>query len=104
MSFSKTEKHNENLPTARKIRRACNKELYRTIKRLKIWIAPDLVRQGEEMYYKKVIGNLVWIGENSSNRKVLADWWHDEVSEPLAALWGVDREQLSQAFREAFGG
>lgn len=99
-----TEKHRANLPTARKIRRTCNKELYRTVKRLKVWIPADLMKQGEDLYYKKVIGNLVWIGENSSNRKALTDWWDEAVSEELAVLWNVDRDALRRSFREAFGG
>ncbi|MEF2969278.1 dehydrogenase [Paenibacillus sp. M1] len=97
-------KHASPLPTPRKIRRGCSKELYRTIKRLGVYIPEDLVKQGEALYYKKVIGNLLWIAEHISNRKVLADWWDEAVSAELAELWQVDRETLSRAFRDAFGG
>lgn len=99
-----TEKHQSNLPSARKIRRACNHELYRAVKRMKVFIPADLLQQGEELYFKKVAGNLIWIHEHSSNRKLLSDWWDDHVSEELAALWSVDREKLCSAFRAAFGG
>jgi len=53
---------------------------------------------------KRVIGNLLWIAENRSNRKLLADWWDEELSEEISQLWQVDRAKLSQAFRDAFGG
>lgn len=92
------------LPTPRSVRRACNNELYRTVKRLKQFIPAALVEQAEELYVRKVIGNLLWIAENRSNRKALADWWDEELSEEIAALWNVDRAILSKAFRDAFGG
>lgn len=101
---NKPGKHAAALPTPRKIRRSCSKELYRTIKRLGVYIPEERIKQGEELYYKKVIGNLLWIGENISNRKVLADWWDESVSTELAELWQVDRAALSKAFRHAFGG
>lgn len=101
---NKPGKHATSLPTPRKIRRSCSKELYRTIKRLGVYIPEERIKQGEELYYKKVIGNLLWIGENISNRKVLADWWDESVSAELAELWQVDRAALSKAFRHAFGG
>lgn len=97
-------KHQTALPTPRKIRRGCSKELYRTIKRLGVYIPQDQLEAGETLYYKKVIANLLWIHENSSNRKLLADWWDKEVSPELAELWSLDRETLSNAFRAAFGG
>lgn len=96
-------KHTSNLPTPRKIRRACSRELYRTVKRLGAYIPEERIKQGEALYFKKVIGNLLWIGENMSNRKVLADWWDEAVSAELAELWEVDRQALSRAFRDAFG-
>ncbi|MNI06170.1 hypothetical protein D3C73_591420 [compost metagenome] len=99
-----TGKHNNSLPTPRKIRRVCNKELYRAIKRLGVYIPDQRVKEGEDLYFKKVIGNLLWIAENGSNRKLLADWWDEAVSPELAELWEVDREALSRAFRSAFGG
>ncbi|MEK5477842.1 dehydrogenase [Paenibacillus sp. FSL R5-0407] len=101
---NKPGKHASPLPTPRKIRRGCSKELYRTVKRLGVYIPEERIREGEELYYKKVIGNLMWIAEHTSNRKVLADWWDEAVCPELADLWQVDRETLSRAFRSAFGG
>ncbi|MUT67634.1 dehydrogenase [Paenibacillus sp. NEAU-GSW1] len=98
------QKHASALPTARKIRRACSNELYRTAKRLKLWVPKDKMEQAEALYYKKVILNLNYISENESNRKVLSDWWDENVSEEIAELWAVDPTSLRQAFREAFGG
>jgi hypothetical protein len=98
------EKHSTPLPTPRNIRRACGNELYRTVKRLKQHVPAPLVQQAEELYVKRVIGNLIWIAENRSNRKALADWWDEEISEEIALLWNVDRAKLMQAFRDAFGG
>lgn len=97
-------KHEAPLPNLRSIRRACSVELYRTIKRLKRHIPADLVLEAERIYVKKVVGNLLWIDENRSNRKKLADWWEAEVSEEIATLWNVDRTTLADAFRAAFGG
>ena len=60
MPPGKIPKHNNpqsRLPTARGIRRACSKELYRTCKRLPVHIAPDLVKQGEELYCRNVAGH-----------------------------------------------
>lgn len=99
-----TEKHNANLPTLRKIRRACNKELYRTMKRLKIWVPPAQLDEAEQLYLKKVVLNLPFIAENSSNRKLLSDWWEQNVCEDIAKLWNVEPADLAKAFREAFGG
>lgn len=105
LSMKHNNKHEKSsLPSARKIRRGCNKELYRTIKRLNTYVPEELVKQGEELYYKKVIHNLIWIHENHSNRKVLADWWEEAVSDELSALWNVDQDKLVQSFRQAFGG
>ncbi|QMV41042.1 dehydrogenase [Cohnella cholangitidis] len=98
------EKHSSPLPTPRSIRRACGNELYRTVKRLKQHIPAPLVKQAEELYVKRVIGNLMWIAENRSNRKALADWWDEEISGEIAELWNVDQARLKQAFRDAFGG
>ncbi|MBJ6361325.1 dehydrogenase [Paenibacillus sp. GCM10012307] len=98
------EKHSQQYPTARKIRRACNNELYRTIKRLKVWVPKEKLEEAESLYFKKVILNLIWITENHSNRKLLSDWWDENVSAEIAELWEVDRDQLCRAFREAFGG
>lgn len=92
------------LPSARKIRRACSKELYRTVKRMKLYIAPDLVSQGEDLYYRKVIANLLWVTEHQDNRKAQCDWWDTEVLPELSELWNVPAAKLSSAFRDAYGG
>ena len=97
-------KHEQELPNARKIRRSCNKELYRTIKRMKIYIEPALVEEAERRYYYKVVSNFIWITENGSNRKVLANWWAEHVAPDIAELWKVDLNRLSVAFRDGFGG
>jgi hypothetical protein len=97
-------KHEQELPSVRKIRRTCNKELYRTVKRLKQWIPPEQVEEAEKIYFHKVISNLIWISENGSNRKLLADWWADHVAPELSTLWKVDRDRLASAFRDGFGG
>lgn len=98
------EKHTSPLPSPRSIRRACGNELYRTVKRLKVHVPSPLFNQAEELYVRKVIGHLLWIHENRSNRKALADWWDEAVSEDIATLWNVDIERLRCAFRRAFGG
>jgi len=98
------EKHQGGLPTARKIRRACNLELYRTAKRLKLWIPPEQMEAAEKLYYKKVATNLIWIHEHHSNRKLLADWFEENVAPDIAELWQIESRQLSEAFRDAFGG
>jgi hypothetical protein len=98
------EKHQGGLPTARKIRRACSLELYRTAKRLKTWIPPEQMEAAGKLYYQKVATNLIWIHEHHSNRKVLADWFEENVAADIAALWEVDVKRLSDAFRDAFGG
>lgn len=98
------QKHSAGHPSARKIRRACSNELYRTMKRLKVWIPKDKMDLAEALYYKKVILNLPWIVEHQSNRKVQSDWWDDNVSFEIAELWNVDRTALCSAFREAYGG
>ncbi|PYI51600.1 dehydrogenase [Paenibacillus flagellatus] len=99
-----SEKHSQALPTLRKIRRACNRELYRTAKRLKLWVPPDRMAEAEELYLKKVVQHLTYIAENGSNRKLLSDWWDEHVRDDIAKLWNVDADDLSRAFRDAFGG
>ena len=94
----------QQLPSARGIRRACSKELYRTAKRLKLYISPERMEQAEEKYYAKVIANLLWIGENRNDRKKLCEWWNNEVSADIATLWDVEVEPLKEAFKHAFGG
>lgn len=97
-------KHEQDLPSPRKIRRACKRELYRTVKRLKLFLPPDKVAEAEQLYYRKVIENLVWIAENGSNRKLLANWWEEHVAPDIAELWQVDRGKLAAAFRDGFAG
>ncbi|WP_028550091.1 hypothetical protein [Paenibacillus sp. UNC451MF] len=97
-------KHDQSYPTARKIRRACSREMYRARKKIDKWISPELVDKGDEIYYKKVLLNLPWIVENSSNRKVLSDWWDENVCTEIAELWDVEPATLARAFRESFGG
>lgn len=92
------------LPTLRNIRRSCNKELYRTIKKLNAYVPPDAVRQAEKLYVAKVVPQLLWIAENASNRRKLADWWAEHIAPEIAVLWNVDQEKLIRAFRQSFGG
>ncbi len=99
-----TPKHTAGLPTARKIRRACDNELYRAAKRLKVWIAKDKMEQASALYFRKVAQNIAWIVEHESNRKAQADWWDENVSAEIAELWQVERNKLCTAFREAYGG
>ncbi|WP_426451439.1 dehydrogenase [Paenibacillus sp. S-38] len=97
-------KHSQPLPSARQIRRTCSRELYRARKKLGGWIPPEQVSQADELYYKKVLLNLPYIAENGSNRKLLADWFDENVCGEIAALWNVESEALGRAFRESFGG
>lgn len=48
-------KHTAGLPTARKIRRACSNELYRTVKRLKVWVSKEKMEQAEKLYFKRLL-------------------------------------------------
>src|SRR5690348_695343 len=104
MHENNKQRHTQLLPSSRKIRRTCNKELYRTIKKLKIWIPPDLLEQAEELYYKRVVLHLPWIIDHGSNRKALADWWVEQIAPDIAKLWNIDQDALSNAFRDSFGG
>lgn len=97
-------KHEQDLPSPRKIRRSCQRELYRTAKRLAVFIPPDKIAAAEQLYYRKVIEHLLWIAEHGSNRRLLADWWADNVAGDIAELWQVDRGKLVAAFRSGFGG
>lgn len=98
------EKHKQPLPTVRDIRRACSRELYRTVKRLKMYIPPDQINSAEKLYVERVLQNLPYIAENGSNRRLLADWWDENVNADVAALWNVEPDRLARAFRDAFGG
>lgn len=100
----RAEKHQATYPTARTIRRACKTELYRTIKRLNVFIPQDKAAQAEKLYFQKVAANLIWIHEHRDNRKQLADWWEAQVCPEIAALWEIEPKRLADAFRSAFGG
>ncbi|OCT14789.1 dehydrogenase [Paenibacillus pectinilyticus] len=99
-----SEKHKQQYPNARGIRRACSKELYRTIKRLKIWLSPEQIKDAETIYVKKVMLNLPFIVDHGSNRRALADWFDEQVGPEIAPIWKVELEVLNDAFRDAFGG
>ena len=98
------EKHTAQLPSPRSIRRACGRELYRTLKRLNVYVAPEKVEEAEKLYFHKVVGNLLWIFEHRSNKKKQAEWWAEAVAPDIAKLWGVDEETLVRAFKEGFAG
>lgn len=104
MTMSHMKKHEPKLPTARAIRRACSKELYRTKKRLKVWISEELMITAEQIYIRKVSQHLLWIVENQHNKKAQAEWWATEVSGDIAALWNVDQQALIAAFSHAYAG
>jgi hypothetical protein len=104
MANKTTEKHKQQFPSGRGIRRACSNELYRTAKRLKTWISPEQMKQAEELYTKEVMLNLAFIVDTGSNRKVLSDWWEENISPQIAPLWNVEPSLLNRAFRDAFGG
>jgi len=99
-----TEKHNPKPPNLRSIRRACRRELERTIKKLKQYISADQVKQAEELYYQKVLQNITFIMENRSNRKVQANWWEEHVAPEIASIWDIDISRLTRAFRDSYGG
>jgi hypothetical protein len=98
------EKHKAVLPSPRSIRRACNRELYRTVKRLNVYISPEKMSEAENLYYKLVIENLLYIFEHRDNKKKQADWWEEQVSPEIAKLWEVDQAALVRAFRDGYGG
>ena len=97
-----SEKNKQQAISLRQIRRACHRELLRTVKKLKTHITPELMEQAEQLYLHKVVLNLSWILENGSHRKRLADWWETNVCPDIAALWQVEPAVLAHAFREAF--
>ncbi|MGG1516723.1 dehydrogenase [Paenibacillus oryzisoli] len=99
-----SEKHKQVYPTARGIRRACSKELYRTAKRLKVYLTPEQIGQAEKLYTTKVMLSLPFIVENGSNRKLLSDWFDENVGPEIAPIWQVELADLNHAFRDAFGG
>lgn len=104
MKSNSHKKQHAPLPSARQIRRTCNKELYRTIKKLKTWIPPEKLAEAEKIYFKKVILNLIWITENKDNRKKQVDWWEEACCHEIATLWNIPVEKLAKAFRESYGG
>lgn len=95
--------HQPDLPTARNIRRTCNSELYRTIKRMKVWIPEHKVKAAEKVYFQKVASNLIWIHEHRSNRKKQVEWWETNVCDELVNILEVDRNQFVAAFKAAYG-
>jgi predicted RNase H-like nuclease len=100
-SFS-NEKHNKSLPSLRHIRRSCQRELYRTVKKLNTYINADQLKEAEQVYLRKVVLHLPWISENGSNRKRLADWWEEQVCADIASIWNVEPHTLARAFRDSF--
>ncbi|MFF2158721.1 dehydrogenase [Paenibacillus chitinolyticus] len=104
MKNKTNEKHKPQIPNARGIRRSCSRELYRTVKRLKVYISPKKIEEAEKLYTRKVAQNIAFIVEHSDNRKVQADWWEEHVAPEIADLWGVNADTLSKAFRSAYGG
>lgn len=96
--------HRPEYPSARKIRRSCQAELYRTIKKMKVWIPPEKIEQANKFYYNKVAQNSVWIHENRANRKKQVDWWEANCCDELANILNVDRAALAEAFRISYGG
>lgn len=102
MKDTSNEKHTRPLPSLRHIRRSCQRELYRTIKKLKTFINEEQIAAAEQIYTKKVVLSLPWISENGSNRRKLADWWEQNVCAEIAELWHVEPKTLDKAFRDSF--
>ena len=48
-----TQKHAAALPSARKIKRACENELYRTVKRLGAYIPKEKLELAQNFMYRK---------------------------------------------------
>lgn len=97
-------KHTAQLPSPRSIRRACSRELYRTLKRLDVFVPQDRIEAAEKLYFQKVVGNLLWIFEHRSDRKRQAEWWAEAVAPDIAELWGVNTDLLVKAFKESYVG
>ena len=95
--------HQPDLPTARSIRRTCKSELYRTIKRMKVWIPEHKIKEAEKVYFQKVAANLIWIHEHRSNRKKQVEWWEANVCDELVSILEVDRDRFVEAFKTAYG-
>jgi len=96
--------HRPEYPSARKIRRSCQTELYRTIKKMKVWVDPDKVEKANQFYYQKVVQNSVWIHENRANRKKQVEWWESHCCDEMASILEVNREALAIAFRASYIG
>ncbi|WP_281889703.1 dehydrogenase [Paenibacillus sp. YYML68] len=97
-------KHQKPVPSVRQIRRTCSRELYRARKRIGRYVTPEAIREADDIYFKKVLAHLMYIVENGSNRKLLADWFDEHVCGEVAVLYGVEEAVLSKAFRDSFGG
>jgi toxin CptA len=102
MKYLSNEKHNKPLPSLRHIRRSCQRELYRTVKKLNTYINDDQLKAAEQIYLRKVVLHLPWISENGSHRKRLADWWEEQVCADIASIWNVETHTLARAFRDSF--
>jgi toxin CptA len=96
------EKHNKPLPSLRHIRRSCQRELYRTVKKLNTYINDDQLKAAEQIYLRKVVLHLPWISANGSHRKRLADWWEEQVCAEVASIWNIEAPILARAFRDSF--
>ncbi|MFD2672540.1 dehydrogenase [Marinicrinis sediminis] len=101
---SESNRSSPSLPNARSIRRACAKELYRTNKKLGVYIPKDKQEAGLKLYTDQVMQHLAWVVEHRNERRKLADWWAEAVAPELARCWDVNETRLVEAFREAFGG
>ena len=97
-------KHTQPLPNARSIRRSCEKELYRALKKLKAYVPKEKLKQAENQYFKKVVQHLTWIHEHKNNRKLQLDWWEKNCSLELAQILDINHEKFIEAFRDAYGG
>lgn len=102
--LKKDRERKREVPSARQLRRSCNKELYRTAKRLNIWLPKEKFEEAEKYYFQQVVLKLPWIIENGNKRKLLCDWFETDVAPQIATIWEVDTKRLADAFRHAFGG
>ncbi|MBC8080465.1 MAG: dehydrogenase [Gorillibacterium sp.] len=97
-------KHDNPLPSVRQVRRACGRELYRTAKRLGKRITPEKMEQAVTCYFKKVVLHLPYIVKNAGNKKLLADWFDEQMAIEVAEMWEVEPKAVAVAFRQALGG
>src|SRR5690606_41032830 len=89
------------IPTARKIRRDCSKELYRAIKRMDIYVSQDKIEQAERYYAQMVATHYLHLRE-LNQRKKQVEWWEEHCSTKLAELLEVDQQLFIQAFKRAY--